>query len=97
MLKEVILFILLSPGVILTVPQVGKLFFSMKTSLPAVLLHSLIFAGILYYLKNNIEAFEDTYTATQMTGQMVAGGFYGTIIGLGIGYFMFRCRDVLIV
>ena len=43
-----ILFVLLSPGLLLTLPAGNKGYFnSMQTSLPAILLHGLIFA-ILY-------------------------------------------------
>jgi hypothetical protein len=47
-----ILFILLSPGVLLTIPPVGKkIFMSQQTSPSAVLVHALIFSGILYAIK----------------------------------------------
>jgi hypothetical protein len=42
---QVLLFVLLSPGVILTLPPVGpKVFFSGKTSVLAVLVHAVVFA-----------------------------------------------------
>lgn len=44
-----ILFILLSPGVLLTIPPVGKkLFMSGETSPLAVLVHSLVFSAVIY-------------------------------------------------
>jgi hypothetical protein len=47
-----ILFILLSPGVLVTIPPVGKsMFMSRQTSPSAVLVHALIFSGILYAIK----------------------------------------------
>ena len=51
-----LLFIILSPGFLLTIPPVGKLFMSYKTSLFAILIHSLVFAIALLYF-NKIEAF----------------------------------------
>jgi hypothetical protein len=50
-LASVVLFILLSPGLILTLPPVGgKIFYSMKTSVMAVLVHAAVFAVALYFL-----------------------------------------------
>ena len=50
MLAAVILFVILSPGLLLTLPPVGtKIFMSMKTSLPAILLHAVVFYAILKY------------------------------------------------
>ena len=51
MLFLTLLFILLSPGFLLTIPPVGKkIFMSGQTSLTSVVAHALIFAGILYGL-----------------------------------------------
>jgi len=51
MIREVILFILLSPGLLLTIPPVGKkLFMSCQTSTVAVFVHALVFAFALYYV-----------------------------------------------
>jgi len=48
MLLLLVLFILISPGVLLTLPPVGgKIFMSGKTSLIAVLVHAVIFAVLL--------------------------------------------------
>ena len=53
MLKEVILFILLSPGLLLTLPPVGKkVFMSCQTSVLAVFVHALVFGVALYYVNN---------------------------------------------
>lgn len=50
MLRTFLLFILLSPGVLLTLPPVGKnIFMSCQTSLLAVLVHAVIFAVVLSY------------------------------------------------
>jgi hypothetical protein len=47
-----VLFIVLSPGILLTLPPVGKqIFMSGQTSLLAVLVHAIIFAAIVYYYK----------------------------------------------
>lgn len=57
MLTEVALFIALSPGLLLTLPPVGKVFMSGKTSVPAVLAHAVVFAVALYFLKPVLEGF----------------------------------------
>ena len=45
-----LLFILLSPGVLLTLPPIGgKIFMSGKTSLIAVLVHAVVFYVIMSY------------------------------------------------
>jgi hypothetical protein len=52
-----LLFILLSPGFLLTLPPVGgKIFMSYKTSLFSIFTHALVFGIALVYF-NNIEAF----------------------------------------
>ena len=64
MLGAIALFILLSPGLLLTLPPVGKkVFASGKTSLYAILVHALVFAVALYYIEyipilNRLEGFE---------------------------------------
>ena len=51
MLGAVVLFILLSPGLLLTLPPVGKkIFMSCQTSVAAVFVHALVFAIALTYL-----------------------------------------------
>ena len=53
MLREVILFILLSPGLLLTLPPVGKkVFMSCQTSVLAVFVHALVFGVALYYINS---------------------------------------------
>jgi len=50
-LTVVALFIILSPGLLLTIPRIGKkMFMSGKTSVMAVAVHALIFGAILYFL-----------------------------------------------
>ena len=52
MWQLIVLFVLLSPGVLLTLPPVGgQVFMSGKTSLIAVLVHAVIFALILNQLE----------------------------------------------
>ena len=44
-----ILFFVLSPGVLLTIPPVGKkLFMSGQTSVLSAFVHALVFAGVVY-------------------------------------------------
>ena len=50
MLAAVVLFILLSPGLLLTLPPVGKsVFMSGKTSVQAIFVHALVFYAVLTY------------------------------------------------
>ena len=64
LLLATLLFIVLSPGVLLTLPPVGsKIFMSGKTSLLAVLVHAVVFYLVLCYrnslpIVNMIEGFE---------------------------------------
>jgi len=66
MLREVLLFILLSPGLLLTLPPVGKkIFMSCQTSVAAVLVHAVVFAVVLKFFDdipvlNMIEGFRKT-------------------------------------
>jgi len=54
----VLLFVVLSPGLVLTLPPVGsKIFFSGKTSVTAVLVHAVVFAAALYLLKTELERY----------------------------------------
>ena len=73
-----LLFIVLSPGVLLTLPPVGsKIFMSGKTSLVAVLVHAAVFFVILSFRRQipviNVifEAFEDG--ATEEEEQQMEG------------------------
>jgi hypothetical protein len=50
LLLATLLFVLLSPGILLTLPPVGsKIFMSGKTSLIAVLVHAVVFYVILCF------------------------------------------------
>ena len=54
----VLLFVVLSPGLLLTLPPVGpKVFFSGKTSVAAVLVHAVVFAVALYFLRTEFERY----------------------------------------
>ncbi len=53
-----VLFVLLSPGILLSIPPVGKRFFMTgKTSMTAVLVHAVIFGLLLYLLHSRYEGF----------------------------------------
>jgi hypothetical protein len=64
MLALALLFILLSPGILLTLPPVGKkVFMTCKTSPKAVFVHAVIFAVVVLVLKRvftRIEGFQMT-------------------------------------
>ena len=96
MLKEVILFILLSPGLILTIPPVGKLFFSCKTSIVAIFVHAIVFATVLYYSNSipflkNIESFQSTtYSLTDYNAALNGGILLGIAGTLLVQYFFFK-------
>jgi hypothetical protein len=50
MLAAVVLFILLSPGLLLTLPPVGKkIFMSGQTSYVAIFVHALVFYFVMSY------------------------------------------------
>jgi hypothetical protein len=60
------LFIILSPGFLITLPPVGgKLFMSYRTSLFSILVHSLVFAASIFFL-NQIEAFQNPPAGQKM-------------------------------
>jgi hypothetical protein len=58
----VALFILLSPGLLITLPPVGKIFMSHKTSIAAVLVHATVFVLILTMIKSVKEGFQMVMT-----------------------------------
>lgn len=65
MFYEVLLFVLLSPGLLLTLPAEGKkIWMSGRTSVMAILVHALLFAAVLMYVKKmekeEREGFEGT-------------------------------------
>ena len=65
MLVETLFFILLSPGLLLTLPPVhGQIFMTNKTSFMAVIVHAVIFAALLYVkayipIVKSIEGFQE--------------------------------------
>ena len=76
MLVEIILFILLSPGLLLTLPPLSKsgVFMSRKTSVIAILVHAIVFGVLLYYVDyipilNQIDGFNSVmYRPADVTG-----------------------------
>ena len=88
MLVETALFALLSPGILLTLPPVGKkIFMSGQTSTVAVLVHAAVFAGILYALKMNMpsvkqpvtEGFAQDWNNPNWRNLQMATAFFGTL------------------
>jgi hypothetical protein len=60
-----VLFFILSPGVLLTIPPRGRgLFLSGQTSIVASAVHAVVFMGVLYLLMNVAEGFVNS----KMTG-----------------------------
>lgn len=58
LLSLTVLFIVLSPGVLLTLPPVGsKIFMSGKTSLLAVAVHAVVFYLVAMYVLPAVEGF----------------------------------------
>jgi len=88
MLAEVILFILLSPGLLLTLPPVGrKIFMSCQTSTTAVFVHALVFALAVYYLPvipilNQLDGFQNAAGSGKRDG-VVSGAAHavGGLVG----------------
>lgn len=91
MLAEVVLFILLSPGLLLTLPPVGKkIFMSCQTSTVAVFVHALVFAFALYNLPyipvlNSLDGFQNANrsNATKSGGSRGLGAIGGLAKGAG--------------
>lgn len=77
MLLQVILFILLSPGLLLTLPPVGnKIFMSCQTSVLAVFVHAVVFAVALYYINSipsisKLDGFQSTKEPTKETAAIL--------------------------
>lgn len=86
MLTETLLFVLLSPGLLLTIPPVGKkILASGKTSVAAIAVHAALFAVLLAFRKSipglrSLEAFQtedelaakETEVVAQRTSQQKA-------------------------
>ena len=69
MLVPVLLFILLSPGLLLTLPPVGKkVWMSGQTSLQSVLVHAFVFVAILYFLEKNKDTKTNEGFRLEITG-----------------------------
>ncbi len=59
LLTLTLLFVLLSPGVLLTLPPVGKrIFMSGKTSIVSVLVHAVVFYLVAVYVLPAMEGFQ---------------------------------------
>jgi hypothetical protein len=55
-----LLFFVLSPGVLLTIPPGSKgLFLSCQTSVTAALVHAVVFVAVTYLLSTAVEGFAD--------------------------------------
>jgi hypothetical protein len=82
---QVLLFVLLSPGVVLTLPPVGpKVFFSGKTSVLSVLVHAVVFAlaSCLLVAQLKLNGFSEGFqTVTGCATQAGDTGCYGRIDG----------------
>lgn len=65
-----LLFVLLSPGVLLTIPPIGgKLFMSGKTSLIAVLVHAVVFY-VLLSMRRQIPVINMIFEGFEAQGEM---------------------------
>jgi hypothetical protein len=90
MLALVILFVLLSPGFLLSIPPVaGRYFSTGKTSTTAVLVHAVVFGIVLYLLRNYYpqvlaEGFASNTSAQPLAGLSLGGGADLTRNGLGV-------------
>lgn len=75
-----LLFVLLSPGLLLTLPPIaGKWYMTGKTSVAAILVHAVLFYMILMFkdsipLLNQIEGFQDTPVDTCKSNTSKAPG-----------------------
>lgn len=69
MLVETALFAALQPGLLLTLPPVGKkIFMSGQTSVVSVLVHAAVFAAVLYGLNKAVEGFKAASAAKPNEG-----------------------------
>ena len=70
LLLATVLFVLLSPGVLLTLPPVGgKIFMSGKTSLIAVLVHAVVFY-VLMSMRRQIPVINVIFEGFEAQGEM---------------------------
>jgi hypothetical protein len=73
LLLATLLFVLLSPGVLLTLPPIGgKIFMSGKTSLIAVLVHAAVFY-VLLSMRRQIPVVNMIFEGFEAAGAMDAG------------------------
>jgi hypothetical protein len=64
LLLATLVFIVLSPGVLLTLPPLSKgIFMSRQTSILAVLVHAVVFYLVMMYLPQYTEGFQDQVDA----------------------------------
>ena len=82
-----LLFIILSPGFLLTIPPVGKkVLMSGQTSIQSVLVHAVIFTAILYGIKHykstTEEGFAPLWGNKNWTNMQIAAAAFG---GAGAG------------
>ena len=61
---KALLFFLLSPGVLLTIPAGSRgVWMSGQTSITSALVHAIVFVGILYFIQSNTNVMEGFATA----------------------------------
>jgi hypothetical protein len=73
LLLATVLFVLLSPGVLLTLPPIGgKIFMSGKTSIIAVLVHAVVFY-ILLSMRRQIPVINVIFEGFEGQGEMGQG------------------------
>jgi len=84
MLFLTLLFILLSPGFLLTIPPVGKsILMSGQTSLTSICVHAIIFAAIIYAIGKQKEGFVGHWDNEQWANLQAASAMFGSM-GVGI-------------
>lgn len=68
-----LLFVILSPGIVLTIPPRSKgLFFSCQTSFLAVLVHAVVFYLTMMYLPRYVEGFQEMTEEDVKTEEIAA-------------------------
>lgn len=80
-----VLFVVLSPGILLSIPPVGKRFFRTgKTSLTAVLVHAVVFGVLMYSLTRRSEGFAPKTVPSRVMPKKV-GSIAGSVAGSQTG------------
>jgi hypothetical protein len=71
-----VLFVVLSPGILLTIPPVGKkIWMSGQTSITSAFVHAILFVGIIYLIQQNKEGFiTDTNYGVHCSGPSDCNG-----------------------